>query len=83
MINSYNRCTDFTNFFLKLVQLVGFVIGMLFSGCRIKGLNENEGLQPEDAILLASVTQYCFRVYTISVYSEGPWFKSRAADRQS
>jgi len=71
------------NNFLKLVHLVGFIVRMLFSGCRIRNLNENEGLQPEDAILLASVTQYCCRVYTISVYSEDPSFKSRASDRQS
>jgi len=56
---------------------------VLFSGCRIKGLDENEGLQPEDAILLASATQYCCKVCTISVYSEDHWFKSRATDRQS
>ena len=61
-----------------LVHLVGFIIRMLFSGCRINARNENEVLQPEDAIL-----QYYFRVYTVSVHSEDPCFQSRAVDRQS
>jgi hypothetical protein len=34
----------------------------------MKGLNEDDGLQPEDAILLASVTLYRYGVCTICLF---------------